>query len=78
MINIYGVNAQQKALLDTLWEMESLDEINEWISTLSGDTQTSAKLMRELISLASMDELIETEEDCCDANFLIKQFLNIN
>lgn len=71
MINIYGVNRQQQEILETLWNMESLEEIDDWIYELDEFKQHQAQLMKELIMLASMDELIETEADCQEANHII-------
>ena len=71
MINIYGVNQHQQEILETLWNMESLEEIDDWVDELDESEQQQVRLMQELIMLASMDELVETEADCQEANRII-------
>ena len=71
MIKIYGVNRQQQEILETLWNMESLEDIDDWVDELNEHKQQQVRLMQELIMLASMDELVETEADCQEANRII-------
>ena len=71
MIKIYGVNRQQQEILETLWNMESLEDIDDWVDELNEHKQQQVRLMQELIMLASMDELVETEADCREANRII-------
>ena len=71
MIKIYGVNRQQQEILETLWNMESLEDIDDWVDELDEHKQQQVRLMQELIMLASMDELVETEADCREANRII-------
>lgn len=71
MIKIYGVNQQQQEILETLWNMESLEDIDDWVDELDEHKQQQVRLMQELLMLASMDELVETEADCQEANRII-------
>lgn len=71
MIKIYGVNRQQLEILETLWNMESLEDIDDWVDELDEHKQQQVRLMQELLMLASMDELVETEADCQEANRII-------
>ena len=71
MIKICGVNQHQQEILETLWNMESLEEIDDWVDELDEFEQQQVRLMQELIMLASMDELVETEADCQEANRII-------
>ena len=71
MIKIYGVNRQQQEILETLWNMESLEDIDDWVDELDEHKQQQVRLMQELLMLASMDELVETEADCQEANRII-------
>ena len=71
MIKIYGVNQQQQEILETLWNMESLEDIDNWVDELDEHKQQQVRLMQELLMLASMDELVETEADCQEANRII-------
>ena len=71
MIKIYGINRQQQEILETLWNMESLEDIDDWVDELDEHKQQQVRLMQELLMLASMDELVETEADCQEANRII-------
>ena len=71
MIKIYGVNRQQQEILETLWNMESLEDIDDWVDELNEHKQQQVRLMQELLMLAAMDELVETEADCREANRII-------
>ena len=71
MIKIYGVNRQQQEILETLWNIESLEDIDDWVDELNEHKQQQVRLMQELLMLAAMDELVETEADCREANRII-------
>ena len=71
MIKIYGINRQQQEILETLWNMESLEDIDDWVDELNEHKQQQVRLMQELLMLAAMDELVETEADCREANRII-------
>jgi hypothetical protein len=64
MITIQGIMNKDKELLDQMWKLPDLDQYKEWASALSFPSQYRAKLLQELVILASLDELIQNEEDC--------------
>lgn len=75
MIKIYGVNKRRQKILDKMWELGDVDELESWKNTLAPKLKQEAELLEELIMLAVYDELVnETEDDFMEANEIIARF----
>jgi hypothetical protein len=60
-IRIEGLNTRQLELLDMMWELESKEELNEWISTLEYDEVREVLVLKELLLAHCFDEVNDTE-----------------
>lgn len=58
MISIPNVNQRQVAVLDRLWQFETLEDLNDWVGTLPVKEQQEARTLQELIFLAVLDSLV--------------------
>jgi hypothetical protein len=56
MIEIHGLNAHQRILADILWNLDSMDQVNTFFSTLDDEERMEAKTVLEMIILATFDE----------------------
>lgn len=71
---IHGVNKKQKKLLDTIWSFQELEDLDGWISGLNKKKQREAKLMKQLIILATIDERVMKMTEFPEVMNLVKSF----
>ena len=74
-MNINGLTAYQVALLDLLWAMDSLDEIDAWRSWLPADQQADIDLLMQLLILESIDDETSSAEHFPEACTVLEQFM---
>jgi hypothetical protein len=56
-ITIPGMTLQQRRMLDALWKMDSLQEVQDWIlSQPTPALRKEAETMKELLTLACLDQ----------------------
>ena len=61
MIEIYGLTLYQQGMLDRLWSINSREEIDEWMSTLSESDQLMAQSLAELLTIEYLDAVINEQ-----------------
>jgi hypothetical protein len=61
MIEIYGLTLYQQGMLDRLWSINSREEIEEWMSTLSESDQLMAQSLAELLTIEYLDAVINEQ-----------------
>jgi predicted transcriptional regulator len=71
-ITINGLTARQKEMLEIMWNMEELEEVEEWISTLSLKEQKMCELLMQVVVLESYEDLLEVTSTK-EANDLINR-----
>ncbi len=69
-----GLTAIQVKLCDSLWECETLEDVEEFIAELPVGLQKQARTLQLMILYATVDGNIETEKDCEQAKKLLQQF----
>jgi hypothetical protein len=62
-MNIYQVTELQKSLLDKMWSMDSVEEMERWMRTLSHDRLMEVRVLRDLMYLSMIDEEVEEKND---------------
>lgn len=62
-ITISGISKRQSAILDKMWSLDSEDEFNRWLNSLSLSDQKEVKTLRELLVLAEIDEHVDGAND---------------
>ena len=73
MISINGLNEHQVNLLDSMWEFDSLEDLESWMETLTFADQEECHRLQRLVILESLDELLS--DDVSDAQDVIRQFM---
>jgi len=73
IISLFGLNSQQKWLAQQLWTCDTLDEVAELRDSLDEDLWHDLFVVMELIFLADIDNIVNTEEDCEVANLIIRK-----
>ncbi len=61
MIVLEGLSKQQKALAQTLWDLNSMDEVQDYMNGLPKRMRGQAKTVFELIVAAHFDQVMDTE-----------------
>ena len=70
LITISPVNKRQKNILDKMWEIETLEDLEDWKSTLNPKLKQEVILLEQLICLAALDE-ISDDHDFSEINEMI-------
>jgi len=69
-MRIEGLTEHQVELLDTMWEIQEFDELEEWMKTLSRADQRECENLQRLVVLEAFEELLEKGK-YPDANMVI-------
>ena len=69
---IHGLTARQKEMLDIMWNMEELEDVEEWVSTLSEKEQKISEVLMQMVVLESYEGMLE-ETSTKEANDLINR-----
>ena len=71
-IKLEGLTPHQHRLLDRLWSMNTLDEVDQWMSTLGEPDQLLAQSLAHLLLLEQLDTIfLEQIPDCSQARAII-------
>ena len=69
---IHGLTARQIEMLDIMWSMEELEDVEEWVSTLSEKEQKISEVLMQMVVLESYEGMLE-ETSTKEANDLINR-----
>jgi hypothetical protein len=72
MITLENLTPEQVEMLDILWSMTELSEVEEWQETLSEEEREMSESLIRLVILESMDRIITS--DLSDAQEVLKKF----
>lgn len=61
MVEITGLSDLQTDIANRLWGLETLEEVNEFISTLPRSLRIEARTVQEMIIAATLDQYTETD-----------------
>lgn len=70
MIEIQGMSPKQMALADIMWAISSKEGVDAFITTLPRAERRECELVKELLILAFLDEISNTQ----DADRVIDKF----
>ena len=65
-ITINGLTPDQVELLDTMWEIDSFEDFEEWRAALDSFTKQQVDLLQNLVILENMEELLTDTNDADD------------
>ncbi len=72
MITLENLTPEQVEMLDILWSMTELSEVEEWQETLSEEEREMSESLIRLVILESMDRIITS--DLSDAQEVLEKF----
>ena len=61
MITITGLNVEQVALLDTMWNLVDIEDYMEWKCSQDEETMNMIDTLEEMVMWAELDEIEESE-----------------
>jgi hypothetical protein len=62
MIQLEGLNTKQKVLCDVIWHLDTRDRVDAFIRTLPKKDRMDAEVLVEMMILAYIDEVSDTEQ----------------
>ena len=62
MIEILGMSPKQMALADIMWAISTKEGVDAFIATLPRAERRECELVKELLILAFLDEIVNTQE----------------
>ncbi len=71
-ISLSNLTAEQVEMLDTLWSLRELSDVEEWQETLSSEDREMSELLIRLVILEAMDNVITS--DLSDAQEVLQKF----
>lgn len=77
MIEINGLSKKQVKLLNIMWSINDMDDVQEWIETLSPEDQSECFTLMNLIRIEVIDEFTEHGFDYTEANKIIDKIKSI-
>jgi len=72
MIELHGLTEHQVELLDIIWNIDSMPEVEEWIATLSDRDQMECHSLVELLAIEIMDSQLKLSVKFPEADKVIK------
>jgi len=73
-MQIQGLTEEQIEMLDFMWTLDSLEEFEEWKSSLDRRERLMADSLQKMVLMAALDDVLEEETKFPEAKQLLKQF----
>lgn len=61
-MEIQGLSKLQMELADSMWELDTLDDVNNFINSLPKRLRGQAKLVLEMMTVAAVDEMVSDDD----------------
>ncbi len=71
MIHLENLTPEQVEMLDIMWSLESYDEFQDYLNSLSTSDRKQAESLAKLVILSEMDNLVG---DCTEAKEVLAKF----
>ena len=76
IINLFGLNEQQRWLAQQLWLCQTLDEVRDLRDAVDENLHHDLILIMELIYLGDVDNLVISESDCPDVVDIMEKIIS--
>lgn len=73
MITISGLTKKQVKLLDTMWELQDIEDYENWKNSLDENTMNEVDTLEQMVLLAQSDEIADC--DCEKAMAYLGKFM---
>lgn len=72
-MQIDNLTEEQVKLLDKMWTLETIDDLEKWVRTLPPRQVQMVKVLRELLILSMIDEDVEEMSSYSEAAKMLKK-----
>lgn len=74
-MQIDKLTERQVELLDTMWEIDEFEAVEEFISTLDASEQEQCRALINLVILEGFDEMMLKQDKFPEAQAVLEQFM---
>jgi hypothetical protein len=74
MIQLDGLNKHQIALLDTIWNIDSVEDCQAYIMSLPPSDQLECQNLVRVIALELIDQAVDKMDDWAESREVLDQF----
>lgn len=71
MITLNNLTQEQIEMLDTMWELDSYEDYNDWFESLNKKDRKMAETLRNMVLAEEMEKMLG---DCADAKNVLSKF----
>lgn len=71
MITLNNLTQEQVEMLDTMWELDSYEDYNDWFESLNKKDRKMAETLRNMVLAEEMEKMLG---DCADAKNVLSKF----
>ena len=75
-IVVHGISDEDSAILDILWEIDTVEELDNYLNSLGEKQLEKTLTLIELTRLAVTDDLIESMDNYPEANYMLKSIMS--
>ena len=75
-ITVHGISDEDAAILDILWELNTVEELDNYLNSLGEKQLEKTLTLIELTRLAVTDDLVESMDNYPEANYLLKSIMS--
>ena len=65
-IRIEGLTEHQKILLDTMWELNTPEDLYEWMDTITEENLRTVHVLNDMVQLSYIDKDVNCTTDTTD------------
>ena len=74
-MEINNLTEHQINLLDAMWECDSLEELEEYIATLSPEDSVECERLQRMVLISALDDDLATQTEFPDAMRELSRFM---
>ena len=75
MITLNNLTQEQVEMLDTMWELDSYEDYDNWFESLNKKDRRMAETLRNMVLAEEMEKMLG---DCADAKNVLSKFSLLN
>ena len=74
-IKVYGLSALQRELADQIWACNTEEDVAEFIGALPKRLRGQARFVKELMTIAICDSVVQEQQDYSEAMQVLDKFM---
>jgi hypothetical protein len=74
MIQLENLTSRQVAFCEVLWELQSVEDVENFIQSLPKSFQDEARAMKSMIEFAVVDDMLDGSTDLSQVKDILNRF----